>query len=486
GSCNPNPCENNGVCEMKRGRYKCKCKEPFKGRYCQKVHNFCRGSRCRHGECVLTTTPPYHECKCKEPFKPPKCRTSSPCHPSPCKNGGVCHKGRNMSTFSCTCPKPFKGTFCEIGPDDCYEGRGESYRGFVSQSVEGSDCLYWNSYFVIEEGLNIFKEYGKKDGLGSHRYCRNPDHDIKPWCFVKRENTLKWRYCDVRKCHTAPTTERTTLEATSLPPNNTITVKPTKMFATCGKPEPTRFLGRIYGGRKSIPGAHPWQVSLQTNKHLGLRPASHLCGGVLLESCWVLTAGHCIIGPASLFKVVMGGLDIEKAEPYDQTFDIEQVIVHENYTETLNAVYNDIALLKLKPVNGTCAKETKHVKTVCMPDGPIEDGTECTISGWGATETDHGSNQLLDAKVLLISQQSCKDTNVYGDVLDDSMFCAGNLKGGPDSCQGDSGGPLTCEKNGTHVIYGVVSWGDQCGLKNKPGVYARVTKFADWIKSKIW
>lgn len=51
--------------------------------------------------------------------------------------------------------------------------------------------------------------------------------------------------------------------------------------------------------------------------------------------------------------------------------------------------------------------------------------------------------------------------------------------------QGDSGGPLTCKVNDASTVYGLVSWGDQCGRKNKPGVYTRVTEFVDWINSKI-
>lgn len=52
---------------------------------------------------------------------------------------------------------------------------------------------------------------------------------------------------------------------------------------------------------------------------------------------------------------------------------------------------------------------------------------------------------LQEAEVPLISTKKCVKQSDYGELIKDSMFCAGYLKGGIDSCQGDSGGPLSCQ-----------------------------------------
>ena len=80
-----------------------------------------------------------------------------------------------------------------------------------------------------------------------------------------------------------------------------------------------------------------------------------------------------------------------------------------------------------------------------------------------------------------------------------------------DSCRGDSGAPLwiwTTQSSGVSsdidssidktkeisfenaprqkiaVLVGIVSRGKGCGLKNRPGIYARVNAFLDWIKEE--
>ncbi|XP_074401361.1 hyaluronan-binding protein 2 isoform X1 [Zonotrichia albicollis] len=471
-SCYSSPCKNGGTCEAKGSDFSCHCPKPYGGTTCEKVEDMCLEKNCHFGDCLITLTPPYFKCSCKPPYRRPSCRRAfKQCSPNPCKNGGTCIRNRYRSKFTCKCPEPFRGRFCEIGPNDCYEEDSSTYRGRVNQAENGRTCLHWNSHHLLDHPFNAFMEDADTHGIGEHNFCRNPDEDEKPWCYIRKNNEVDWEYCDVSLC----AAEETPTEPPTDPP---------EVFQTCGQPEVRRTLKKIYGGSKATPGKHPWMASLQIQTPDGNK---HFCGGVLIKSCWVLTAAHCLENLETKIQVALGKQNLKKKEDHEQIFDAVEVILHGKYREEAGrALYNDIALLKLQPVDGYCAVETKYVKIACLPDFFLPAGTSCFIAGWGDTETGDPSNQLLDANVRLISQRKCNEPKLHQDKLDDSMFCAGRLrKPGIDSCQGDSGGPLTCVANGSYYVYGLVSWGEGCGLKNKPGVYTQVTKFASWINAVI-
>ena len=141
-------------------------------------------------------------------------------------------------------------------------------------------------------------------------------------------------------------------------------------------------------------------------------------------------------------------------------------------------------------------KFNNNVQPACLPDVASFDKARANkqmavLSGWGGLKDSkfHGqSPDLLQFLPLpMFPDQKCGGFLDGG--LDDGMFCAGYSAEGKDPCQGDSGGPLVMAKSSsddTAVVVGAVSHGmGYCGEKGKPAIYAKVTKYLDWIKANM-
>lgn len=241
----------------------------------------------------------------------------------------------------------------------------------------------------------------------------------------------------------------------------------------CGKRAIPLIANRIVSGNPAAKGAWPWQVSLQRNN-------IHQCGGTLIGNTWVVTAAHCFRTNANPRQWTLSfGTTIN---PPLMKREVRRIIMHEKYRPP--ARDHDIALVQFSP-RVTFSDE---VRRICLPEPSASFPPNSTvyITGFGALYYGGESqNELREARVQIISNDVCKQRHVYGNEIKRGMFCAGFLEGIYDACRGDSGGPLVVrDDKDTWYLIGIVSWGDNCGQKNKPGVYTQVTYYRRWIASK--
>lgn len=250
----------------------------------------------------------------------------------------------------------------------------------------------------------------------------------------------------------------------------------------CGR---TPILNRIVGGVSASDGAWPWQVDIQTETQ------GHVCGGTLITENWVLSAAHCFPNPNDVtsYNIYVGRQQLNGWNPDETNHKINRVVVPYGYTDP--QLGQDIALVEL----ATPVVWSDRVQPVCLPNANVEFNSDmkCMITGWGDIRDGvalQGVGPLQEVQVPIIDSSSCQDMFLINpteniDIRSD-MMCAGFAEGGKDSCQGDSGGPLVCQiSDGSWVQAGIVSFGLGCAKPNRPGVYAKVSSFTNYIRSNV-
>ncbi|XP_052052198.1 kremen protein 2 isoform X4 [Apodemus sylvaticus] len=95
------------------------------------------------------------------------------------------------------------GSLHSPGLSECFQVNGADYRGhqnYTGPRGAGRPCLFWDQ--TQQHSYSSASDPQGRWGLGAHNFCRNPDGDVQPWCYVaETEEGIYWRYCDIPTCH---------------------------------------------------------------------------------------------------------------------------------------------------------------------------------------------------------------------------------------------------------------------------------------------
>uniref|UniRef100_H3CYG4 Milk fat globule EGF and factor V/VIII domain containing b n=1 Tax=Tetraodon nigroviridis TaxID=99883 RepID=H3CYG4_TETNG len=151
GPCSPNPCQNDGVCQVTGstrrgdvfGEYVCRCPPGFDGVHCQNNVNDCAGQ--------------------------------------PCENGGVC---RDLEgDFKCHCPSPFVGKHCQLR---CISLLGLQGGGIAESQISASSVRY------AVMGLQRWgPELARLHNKGLVNAWSAAAHDRNPWIQVNMQRKMR-------------------------------------------------------------------------------------------------------------------------------------------------------------------------------------------------------------------------------------------------------------------------------------------------------
>jgi secreted trypsin-like serine protease len=282
---------------------------------------------------------------------------------------------------------------------------------------------------------------------------------------------------------------------------------------------------RVVGGQATTIGEYPWQGAVvfaptapgRNGKNAFQR---HFCGGSLVTSRIVLTAGHCVFNtdpdcgewspppelPCTLLTDPPPGDGTARIDPDDVDVVLGRATLSDGKSGVEHAVQavglqsgyqhgpppkKDVGYLVLEAPGSS-----QQPIDIAGPDetaaGVWAPGVFAEVSGWGSTSQDNPndgippsatytpSDALRAASVPIIADSTCGSSGVYGTAFQAAtMVCAGYLGGAIDTCYGDSGGPLQAGlADGSYRLVGITSWGEGCAYTNAPGVYARVAEAA--------
>ncbi|XP_010638818.1 coagulation factor IX [Fukomys damarensis] len=362
------------------------------------------------------------------------------CESNPCLNGGSCKD--DINAYECWCPLGFEGQNCELGAT-CGIKNGRCKQFCERDANNKVVCSCTEGYQLAEDQKSCEPAVPFPCGKVS------VPHESKK---LTRAESI-FSDMDYENYTEAEIIWDNITEST----------------------EQTDDVTRVVGGKNAKPGQFPWQVLLNGD-------IEAFCGGSIVNEKWVITAAHCL-HPGIKIEVVAGEYDIEKKEDTEQRRNVIQIVPHHSYNASINKYSHDIALLELdKPL-----ALNSYVTPICIANREYTNTFlrfgSSYVSGWGRVFNKGRPASILQyLRVPFVDRATCLRSTKF--TIYNNMFCAGYSEGGKDSCQGDSGGPHVTEVEGTSFLTGIISWGEECAMKGKYGIYTKVSRYVNWIKEK--
>lgn len=227
----------------------------------------------------------------------------------------------------------------------------------------------------------------------------------------------------------------------------------------------------VDGGSPVQEGALPFLVDIE-GRWAGEAEWFHVCGASLIAEDLVVSAAHCFFDPST-------GLPHDGVEwrlvfdRTDRTLPAEHVAEHAEFTVERHPDKDFVVILLAEQRKGATVARLPPLG-ITPPAGMI-----ATLAGWGYTEGDMPSDQLLKVDVPIIASDRCDVPYDEARRLQLPAFprlCAGEP--GKGSRAGDSGGPLFTRDaaTGDFILRGIVS-GGRPGL---PDGYVNLADPALW------
>ncbi|XP_029718281.1 serine protease snake-like [Aedes albopictus] len=251
-------------------------------------------------------------------------------------------------------------------------------------------------------------------------------------------------------------------------------------LANCNRPKPLILLDPIRVGD------YPHQAFFGWKEQDNPQTFEFLSSGSLISERYLLTAAHSTRYQQKPPDVVRFGVVDLGAEDQSHTdYEVEEVIVHPNYTARL--AYNDIALVKLRdPVSFS-----EDIRPACLWDSLEMNFTSVVTTAFGSRGYDGLPGQLEKHNMDVIGNSQCQKALVnirkLRDGVMDHQLCLAHTDRRHHASIGNSGSPAQIKldpKDCFAYIVGISSHG--FGAAGIPDIYTRVASFVEWIEEIVW